>query len=90
MTVLNRRWLPWTLASVATAGLAISFAGRPAIADDHEKEINPKIHRALEALHDAHDEIDHARHGFHDKKREALDVIDHAIKKLEEIKDDNG
>ncbi len=83
------RWIPWTLASVAVAGMALSYTGGTALASEHEKELNPKIHRALEALYDAHTEIDHARHGFHGKKREALDVIDHAIDRLKEIKDYN-
>jgi hypothetical protein len=82
---LPRPWLPWTLATVATAGLALSVTSRPAAADEYEH--NPRIHRAIDALYEAHAEIDHTHHMFHGHKREALDAIDHAIDRLEYIKD---
>jgi uncharacterized protein involved in copper resistance len=85
MQKIQRQWLPWTLATVAAAGLVLSLSTRPAAADEHEH--NPRIHRAIEALYDAHEEIDHSHHMYHDHKREALDAIDHAIDRLELIKD---
>jgi hypothetical protein len=85
MQKITRQWLPWTLASVAAAGLALSIGIRPAAAGEHDR--NPGIHRALEALEDAHYEIDHSHHLYHGHKREALDAIDHAIDRLDEIKD---
>ena len=85
MQKLNKNWLPWTLATVATAGLALSITSRPAAADEYGH--NPRIHHAIDALYEAHDEIDHTHHMFHGHKREALDAIDHAIDRLNEIKD---
>jgi hypothetical protein len=85
MLKIKRQWLPWTVATVAAAGLALSIGTRPAAADEHER--NPRIHRAIDALYDAHEEIDHSHHMYHDHKREALDAIDHAIDRLEIIKD---
>ena len=85
MQKIQRQWLPWTVATIAAAGLALSVSIRPAAADEHEH--NPRIHRAIDALYEAHDEIDHTHHMFHGHKREALDVIDHAIDRLTEIKD---
>jgi hypothetical protein len=82
---LPRPWLPWTVATVALAGLTLSVSSRPAAADEYDH--NPRIHRAIEALYDAHAEIDHAHHMFHGRKRDALDAIDHAINRLDEIKD---
>jgi hypothetical protein len=82
----KQNWLPWTVATVAVTGLALSISSRPASADAYEH--NPRIHHALEALYAAHDEIDHSHHMFHNHKREALDAIDHAIDRLTEIKDD--
>jgi hypothetical protein len=84
MKKIKRQWLPWTVATVAAAGLALSVSTRPAAADDHER--NPGIHRALEALYDAHDEIDHSHRLYHGRKRDALDAIDRAIDRLDEIK----
>jgi hypothetical protein len=85
MLKIQRQWLPWSLATVAAAGLALSLSIRPAAAEEYDH--NPRIHRALEALYDAHAEIDHAHHMYHGHKREALDAIDHAINRLDEIKD---
>jgi hypothetical protein len=81
----KRQWLPWTVATVAAAGLALSVTTRPAAAG--EEDHNPRIHRAIEALYEAHAEIDHSHHMYHNHKREALDAIDHAIDRLEFIKD---
>ena len=67
-------------------GLAFSVGTRrPAAADEYDH--NPRIHRALDALNDAHYEIDHSHRMYHNHKREALDAIDHAIDKLDAIKD---
>jgi hypothetical protein len=85
MQKIQRQWLPWTVATIAAAGLALSISGRPAAADEHER--NPRIHHAIEALYDAHDEIDHSHYLYHGRKRDALDAIDHAIDRLEAIKD---
>jgi hypothetical protein len=85
MQKIKTQWLPWTVATVAVAGLALSFSSRPAAADEYEH--NPRIYHALDALHDAHYEIDHSHHMYHNHKREALDAIDHAIDKLDQIKD---
>ncbi len=85
MRNIKRQWLPWTVATVAAAGLALSISTRPASADEYDH--NPRIYRALDALHDAHYEIDHSHRMYHNHKREALDAIDHAIDKLDQIKD---
>jgi hypothetical protein len=82
----KHNWLPWTVATVAITGFALSLGSRPAAADEYEH--NPRIHHALEALYEAHAEIDHSHHMFHNHKREALDAIDHAIDRLNTIKDD--
>jgi pantothenate synthetase len=81
----TKQWVPWTIATVAVAGLALSVGTHSVSAEEYHH--NPRIHRAIDALYDAHEEIDHAHHMFHDHKREALDAIDHAIDRLEIIKD---
>jgi hypothetical protein len=85
MQKIQRNWLPWTVATVAAAGLALSIGTRTVAAHDYER--NPAVHHAIDALYEAHDEIDHSHHLYHDHKREALDAIDHAIDRLEFIKD---
>ena len=86
MSKLQQNWLRFTLGFVALAGIAAyPLATRSAFGEENEH--NPHIRHALDALHEAHDEISNASHDFHGQRREALDVIDHAIKKLDEIKD---
>ena len=53
--------------------------------DDHER--NPRVHAALNALHDARAELDGASTDFHGHKREAQAAVDHAIDELDRIKD---
>jgi hypothetical protein len=48
---------------------------------------NPRIHHALEALHDAEDELRDAPHDFHGHKQDAIDAVHHAIEQLDIIKD---
>jgi hypothetical protein len=78
----------WSLA-VATALAAstafYSHSGSVAFADDHIH--NPRIHHAIEALRDAQAELKDARHDFHGKKKDAMEAIQHAIDRLDEIKD---
>ena len=86
MSSLKQHWLGWALGGAALLGVAaLPLATHSAYGEENEH--NPHIHRALEALHEAHDEISNAPHNFHGKRREALDVLDHAIQKLDEIKD---
>jgi len=86
MSSLKHRWLSVALGSMALVGVAaLPFSMRAAYGEDNAH--NPHIYHAIEALHEAHDEISNAPHDFHGQRREALDVIDHAIQKLEEIKD---
>jgi hypothetical protein len=68
------------------AGLGLyPLSTQTAKAEEHD--LNPSIRHALEALHDAHKEIDEAHHDWHGRKKEALDVLDKAIAELEAIKD---
>jgi hypothetical protein len=86
MSKLKQHWLSLTLGSAARVAVAaFPLATHSAYADDNGH--NPHIRHALEALHEAHDEISNAPHNFHGQRREALDVLDHAIQKLDEIKD---
>jgi hypothetical protein len=86
MSKLKQHWLGWALGGVALVGVAAyPLATRSAFGEDNAH--NPHIHHALDALREAHDEISNAPHNFHGQRREALDVLDHAITKLEEIKD---
>jgi hypothetical protein len=81
----NRRF-SWAIALAMLSGFAAyPLATRTAQAEDHER--NPRIHRALDALHDARDELRDAPHDYHGHKQEALDAIDHAIDRLDRIKD---
>jgi hypothetical protein len=82
----NTRWITWTCGLLLAGGLGVyPLSTQSAKAED--RELNPQIHHALDALHDAHKEIDEARHDFHGRKHEALDVLDKAISELEAIKD---
>jgi len=75
----------WLLGLAAITSLAAyPLAVRPALADEHH---NPRIHHALEALHDAEREINDSDNDFHGEKRAALDAIDRAIERLDRIKD---
>jgi hypothetical protein len=85
MSSLKNRWLSVTLGGVALAGLAALPASMRAYGEENDH--NPHIHHAIDALHEAHDEIANASHDFHGQRREALEVLDHAIQKLDEIKD---
>jgi hypothetical protein len=86
MKSIRNRWLSIAIGTALLGGFAAyPHAMRTAVADDGGH--NPRIHHALEALHDARDEISSAGHDFHGHKQEALDAIDRAIEKLDEIKD---
>jgi hypothetical protein len=56
-------------------------------AHDHGGPLNPRIHHALDALHDARAELDAARNDFHGHKHDAEAAVDHAIDELDRIKD---
>jgi hypothetical protein len=78
------------LASIAFGGAMLAamaaypLGTRTALADDHR---NPRIYHAIDALHEAKDELENTDRDYHGKKRDALDAIDRAIHKLDEIKD---
>ena len=48
---------------------------------------NPHIHAALDALRDARVELKNAPHDYHGKRKGALDAVDRAIERLDEIKE---
>lgn len=56
-------------------------------AAEPQRRNNPHIHAALEALRDARIELKNAPHDYHGKRKDALDAVDHAIQRLDEIKD---
>lgn len=86
MSLQRNRRISWALGLALLSGLAVyPLATRTARADEHEH--NPRIHRALDALRDARDELREAPHDFHGHKQEALDSIDRAIEHLDRIKD---
>jgi hypothetical protein len=86
-TVMTNRTMTWLAVGLVSAALGGIFSGplsiRPAYAEEH----NPRIHHALQALRDARAELNEAHHDFHGKKQDALDAIQHAIDRLDEIKD---
>jgi hypothetical protein len=87
MTRTNR-WMPWTCGMLMIAGMSfLPMSDHSARADERDRQLNPKLHHAIEALKEAHDEIDSAHHDFHGRKKEALEVIDKAMAELEAIKD---
>jgi hypothetical protein len=86
MSKLQHRWLPWTLGSVVLLGMsAYPLATQIARAEDHEH--NPRIHKAIIELRHAREELSEAKHDYHGKKKEALEAVDKALDKLEEIKE---
>jgi hypothetical protein len=78
-----------TLSGVAIGALLSgALVSRSAVARDHEDHMaNPRIHHALDALHDAQAELSEARTDFHGHKRDAQAAVDHAIDELDRIKD---
>jgi hypothetical protein len=85
MNKRNTRWIGFVFGgSMLAAVAAYPLANRTAMADDHR---NPRIYHAIDALRDAKDELEDAPRDYHGKKRDALDAIDRAIHKLDEIKD---
>jgi hypothetical protein len=86
MNARSNRRISWALGLALLSGLAVyPLASRPANAEEHEH--NPRIHRALDALREARHELEDAPHDFRGHKQEALDSIDHAIERLDRIKD---
>ena len=75
-----------TLAGVGV-GVLLSgtLASRTALAREHDH--NPRIHHALDALHDAQAELEAASTDFHGHKRDAQAAVQHAIDELDRIKD---
>jgi len=85
MSLRNGRWISWVFGLALLSGLvAYPLTSRTAKADDQR---NPRIHKALDALRDARKELDEAPHDFHGKKKDAMDAVDRAIERLDEIKD---
>jgi hypothetical protein len=83
----NAKWASVVFGGAMLAALAAyPLSNRTALADDHDHR-NPRIYHALDALHDAKDELENSDRDYHGKKRDALDAIDRAIHKLDEIKD---
>jgi hypothetical protein len=86
MSMRNSRRISWALGLALMSGLAVyPLATRTARAEEHEH--NPRIHRALDALREARQELHDAPHDFRGHKQEALDSIDRAIEHLDRIKD---
>jgi hypothetical protein len=83
-SLYSQRWSRLLGCAAVAALAAYPLAVRPAFADEHH---NPRIHHALEALRDAEHEINESDNDFHGEKRAALDAIDHAIERLDRIKD---
>jgi 2,3-bisphosphoglycerate-independent phosphoglycerate mutase len=85
MSKLKVRWLTLALGSAALAGfVAYPLTSRTALAEEHH---NPRIHAAIESLHHARKELEEAGHDYHGKKVAAIEAIDRAIERLEEIKE---
>jgi hypothetical protein len=97
MSKLPHRPLTWALGAAALLGLSAypltthsASAGVDVTVNQHAPlrlDHNPRIHKALDALRDARQELADAPHDFHGKKQEAMDAVDKAISKLDEIKD---
>ena len=86
MSLRNSRWISWVFGLALLSGLvAYPLTSRSARAEDHDH--NPRIHKALAALRDARKELDEAPHDFHGKKKDAMEAVDRAIERLDEIKD---
>ena len=82
----NNRWITWTCGLVLAGGLGLyPLSTQSARAED--RDLNPRIHHALDALREAHKELDEAHHDFHGRKKDALEALDKAIERLDEIKD---
>ena len=87
------KWLPLTIGGVVLAGVCVfPPVAHWANADvtPHAPELldhNPRIHHALDALREARRELAEARHDYHGKKRDAMEAVDRAIERLDEIKD---
>ena len=85
MTALKSRFIPWVVGSaILAAFVAYPLTSHKAVADE---ERNPRIHHALAALRDARHELEDAPHDFKGKKQAAIESIDRAIERLDEIKD---
>ena len=88
MHLRSKRLISWVAGLALVGGLSVyPLTSRTARADEHEHDHNPRIHRALDALRDAHKELDEAPHDFHGHKKEALEAVDKAIEHLDELKD---
>jgi aspartyl/asparaginyl-tRNA synthetase len=86
MSKVRNHWLGMIF-SCATLAALVAYPLATHMAYGEENSHNPHIHAALDALHQAHDEISNAPHDFHGQRKEALEVLDKAIQKLDEIKD---
>jgi hypothetical protein len=85
MNKTKARWISYVFGGALLAAMAAyPLANRTALADDHR---NPRIYHAIDALRDARHELDDSPRDYHGKKRDAMDAIDRAIEKLDEIKD---
>ncbi len=88
MNLRNKRVMSWMLGVALVGGLSVyPLANRTARAEEHDHDHNPRIHRALDALREAHKELDEAPHDFHGHKKDALEAVDKAIERLDELKD---
>jgi ribulose kinase len=85
MNKRNSRWITYVFGGAMLAALAAyPLADRSAMAEEYR---NPRIYHAIDALRDAQDELERTHRDYHGKKRDAMDAIDRAIHKLDEIKD---
>ncbi len=79
--------------SLAGVGVGVLLSGgiaaHTASARDHDDHgsHNPRIHHALDALHDAQAELDAAPGDYHGHKRDAQAAVQHATDELDRIKD---
>jgi len=85
MNLRNYRWITWAFGLALVGGLvAYPMTSRTALAEEQK---NARIHKALDALRDARKELDEAPHDYHGKKKDAMEAVDRAIERLDEIKD---
>jgi hypothetical protein len=85
MNVVKARWFSLALSLAAIGGVLAPIGIRSASADDHDR--NPRIHRAVDALKDAKEELRDAPHDFRGHKHDAMEAVQHAIDQLEIIQD---